>query len=103
MNDREWNQKLKEAAERSAEKLADCSAFISLFSEKMAEEPVPVLQLGLAMLMDKPIYLLVPEGAALPENLRKVAVRIEYYKRDAEDMTSFRQASDRLLKDWGEG
>jgi hypothetical protein len=100
VTEREWNEKLKAAAKENIEKINESAAFISLFNEKMADEPLPCLQLGLAMLLDKPIYLLVPEGDVLPENLKKVAVRIEYYKRDLNDMTSFQEAGKRLLKDW---
>ena len=101
MTERDWEEKLKDAARETVAKLDSSSAFISLFSASMAEEPLPALQLGVAMLLDKPIYVLVPEGVELPENLKKVAVRIEYYKRDPNDMTSFQAAAERLMKDWG--
>jgi hypothetical protein len=91
------DERLKAAARESADKIAGSSAFLVLFNERMIEDPMPLLQMGLAIYMDKPIALIVPEGATLPNNLCKLAERIEYY--ESEDEASVGQAVERL-KDW---
>ncbi len=99
MNEREIDQRLKEAAKRSAEKISKSAAFIALFNEAMLDDPICLIQMGIAIYMDKPIYLLVPEGCEIPANLRRVAVGIEYFRRDPNDMESIGKATERLLKD----
>ena len=102
MKENEIDQKFKEAAARSAEKISDSASFLVLFNETMLKDPLCLMQMGLAIYMDKPIYLLVLEGAEIPLNLRRIAVRIEYFKRDPTDMESIGKATERLLKDLDE-
>ena len=103
MNDAEIDRKLKQAAQQSAEKIGDSAVFLALFNEAMLKDPLCLMQMGIAIYMDKPIYLLVPEGAEIPLNLRRVAVRIEYFKRDPSDMASIQDATTRLLGDLDKG
>lgn len=96
-NDYEVDKELKDAARRSADKIAESDFFMVLFNDAMVEEVLPLIQMGLAMYMDKPIFLLVPEGAAIPENLRKVAQGIETYRRTPDDVSSIERATERLI------
>lgn len=41
----------------SASKIAASSVYLGLFSDNWLKDPVPVLQLGLAVMMDKPIVI----------------------------------------------
>jgi hypothetical protein len=65
----------------TAEKISGSDIFIALFHQDMAEEPGPLLQMGLAVYLDKPVYLLVPLSrvAALNRNLERLAQVIETY------------------------
>lgn len=94
----EADARLKAIARENADKIGGSGMFLLLFNESMVEEVIPLIQMGLAIYMNKPVLLLVPEGAAIPENLLMVAKKIEYYKRDTSDMSSFGAASDRLIK-----
>lgn len=80
--------------------LPESSIFLQLFNEKFRSdplsEPAAVIQLGLAVLLDKPILLLVPKGARLPANLRRLATAIEEF--DPTDNGSIFEATKRLLK-----
>lgn len=71
--------------------LVESVVFMHLFSPKMIEkgsaEPLPFLQLGIAIMLDKPIVLLIDETdrERVPERLRKVADRIVFY--DGENLS----------------
>lgn len=54
--------------------------FLSLYNKKMGDDPLPAMQLGIAILLEKPIYLLVKKGDVVPDKMRKIADRIEYYE-----------------------
>lgn len=99
MKHKDIDEKLKEAARRNAEKIAGSHVFLALFNEKMLDDPICLLQMGLAIYMDKPIYLLVPQDTPIPENLRRVARKIEYFWRNPNDMSSIEKATEKLLSD----
>lgn len=90
---------LKNAVRRNYDGLKDSAIFLLMFSEGMIDEVIPVIQMGLAVYLDKPIYLLVPESAVLkiPHNVRAMARRIEIYKD--KDIADLQRASEALLKD----
>ena len=60
--------------------LKDSEVFTQMLSPEMLDDPEsdinPVLQLGAAMLLDKPILIVEMCGVKTPENLRKVAAKI---------------------------
>lgn len=101
--DRELDRRLLRVARGSAAKMDDCATFMALWSDGMRDDPVCLIQMGLAMYLDKPIYLLVPEGTTIPNNLLAVARRIEYFKRDETDFSSINAATERLLRDYDKG
>jgi len=63
--------------------MKESRVFLSLFSEDMKKEPIPILQLGMAVLMDKPIALMVKRGAKVPKHIIKIATAIEYLEDDS--------------------
>lgn len=87
---------LREAARRNYDALSGSRSFCLLFNEHMVEEVIPLLQMGLAVYLDKPIVILAPAGTLLGANLRAMATAIEYY--DPEDAASFEAATDRLVR-----
>ncbi len=93
MNDADM-KKLKEAAIGSGEKIEDSSLFMSLYTKNYKEDPLCALQLGIAVMLDKPIGLLVPHGVDLADNLKRLAKGIEYFHLD--DSKSLEGASERL-------
>lgn len=92
----DFEKLLRKAAKRDLSPIMNSKCFTQIFNSNMVDEPLPTLQLGMAMLLDKPIYLLVPYGAKLPENLKKVAVQIDYFDRNTPG--SLQLASERLKK-----
>jgi len=92
---------IKEIAEENYKAIAGSTVFIQLHNKKMTEEPIPLMQLGLAIMLDKPIGLMVQEGEQLPEKLKKVADAITYF--DKADGGSVKKATSELMllmKDW---
>ena len=96
--DADTEQRLKTIAERNFEAIKDSAIFMALFNDEMHKDPVCLMQMGLAVYLDKPVLLLVPEGARLSQNLLMLARKIEYFKRDPKDMRSFEAATKRLTQ-----
>lgn len=69
---------LKKAVKENAEKIADSQIFCCIISDAYLNNPYCAMQLGLAILLDKPIRLLVKRGVKLPQALEKIADKIEY-------------------------
>jgi len=86
---------VEDAYQRNYRLIEGSQAFLSLFNKKMAEDPIPAMQLGIAILLEKPIYLLVKKGDEIPSKMRKLADRIEYYESE-EDL---KQAINNLFKE----
>lgn len=89
---------LADALYRNRKAIANSHVFLVLFNEKMTDEAVPLIQVGLALYMDKPIVVLCPESkaAAIPDNLRKLARGIATYKDG--DMDAMTWAAKKLLE-----
>ena len=75
-------------------KLDDSALFVSLVSEAYLRDASCLLQLGMAVALDKPIYLAVKRGTVIPENFRRLARAIEEFA-SAEDVE---YATKRLIE-----
>lgn len=51
----------------NAEKISQSEVFVSLVTPSYLNDPYCAMQLGLAILLDKPIYLLVKRGNSCTE------------------------------------
>jgi hypothetical protein len=92
-------RELKRWASRVTRGQRDAAMFMSLWSDAMldpAKEPIPVFQLGYAMILDKPIVIVAPHGARVPENVIRAALAVEYY--DEGDDESLHAATLRAFK-----
>lgn len=87
---------LRDMVRRNYEGLSGSATFCLLFNEKMLDEVLPVIQMGLAVYLDKPIVILAPKGALIPGNLRAMATAIEEF--DPKDETSLNAATERLFR-----
>lgn len=74
---------LVEMYKGNMEKIGESAIFLNLFSPEMSKQVLPCLQLGLAIMLDKPIVIVAPEGREIPNNLRCVAAAI--YEGDMRD------------------
>lgn len=78
-DDLEMRRRLREAVRRNLPALESSSIFLAIFSRSYEDDALAVLQFGLAVLMDKPIYLVVERGREIPENVKRLCRRLEYY------------------------
>lgn len=88
-NDKEqFNEWLKKASEGSLPKLEQSSVYAGIATENFLKDPVCALQLGYAILLDKPIVLIADKTMQLPASLVKVAKLIERVDiKSQEDMS----------------
>lgn len=77
-------------------KVEGSSIFTGIFSSDYVKDPLCILQLGTAILLDKPIALLVVNGTKVPEHIKKIAQHIEYLP-DNHSKEQFEQATKRML------
>lgn len=89
---KEWQETLK----RNIEGMEGSSMFLSLFTEGYRKDPLAVMQFGLAVIMDKPIFVVAPEGVEIPENLKLLARRVE--KCDFKDQDSVNKVVGDICK-----
>lgn len=93
LQERRW---VRDAVKRNGEAMERSTFVLSIFTGNYNKDPIAVLQFGLAVCLDKPIVLLVPNGVEIPENVRKVATAIEFYV--AGDRKSMEDATARLME-----
>lgn len=77
--EREAAEFLVRATLRNLKAMRESKVMLSIFTDGYEKEPVALLQLALAMVLDKPIYFAVPRGREIPDNLRRVAKGIAEY------------------------
>lgn len=86
-------EELKNIAKRNFEPIKGSSIFLTLFNKKMLEDPVPLLQLGMAIMMGKPIAVLVKKGDKIPDTLRDMSFCVEEYT----DTTNLQSATKKIV------
>jgi hypothetical protein len=92
---RRWAQEQYDHNE-NGKRLIESENFVGIISPKFFEEPHCALQIGLAVLHDKPIFLLVSNKVKVPALLEKVAAKIVY--ADFEDKDGLAGAMDAIKK-----
>lgn len=70
---------LREEVRRNLPRIQDSAIFLALFTNNYEKDALAVLQFGLAVLLGKPIILVMPRGTKLPENVRRLAKGIGEY------------------------
>lgn len=65
-------------------------------TDSFEKDPVCLIQFAMAMLMDKPLLLLVPVGRVVPTRVIKVATKICYYDHESPD--SLKKATKELAE-----
>lgn len=93
--DEKDKQNLQRIVNKSAPLIVQSGIFASLLSKGWHKDPVPVLQLGLAMLLDKPIVIIALDDEPVPENIRKVAIAVE--RANTKDPESIERAARIVL------
>lgn len=86
---------LEKWIETTASKMGDSAICLSIFTKDYKKGIDSLLQFAVAIMLDKPIYLLAPDNIEIPEHVKKIASAIELYKEG--DRDSFNAASTRLM------
>ena len=94
---------LEKWARKATVGVRESATFMSLWNEKMMTDPLSdpqvIVQIGLAMLLDKPIIIVAPQGARIPENVKRVARSLKYYVPG--DMPGLEAATRAALQEAG--
>ncbi len=93
---KEQLEDLKVIVKSSGEKILDCEIFCSILNQNFLLNPQTILEIGIALLHDKPIGLLVMTGTEVSEHLKKIAFGIEYFAKDTPQ--EMHDATKRLLR-----
>jgi hypothetical protein len=95
LNDEEkkW---LSDSLHRNQKSIDSSAIFLSLYTSEYQKDPVAVMQFGLAILKDKPIYILCHKGQQLCENVKRVAKYIEYF--DPNDIDDLKKKTEALVE-----
>ena len=68
---------LSENVEDSFKKITESSTFVVVVTEKFLNSPKCALEVGMALLMDKPIIIICSKTMKIPKNLLSVAKAVE--------------------------
>lgn len=90
---RNWFQRV---VDRSGSRIQDSKVFMSIFTEDFKKNPQCALELGIAIMLDKPIALLVTKDTKITNYLRKYAAAIEYLQ--SEDKAEVQRAGASLMR-----
>ena len=100
--DDEFKQWLERNAADSGAKIKDSAIMASLVTENFMQSPLCALQIGFAILYDKPICLIVDETMTIPRSLSKAARAIEKVRLgNEEDMARAMQTIKRITEEVG--
>lgn len=93
-SEREFEEYVRAAVRRNLPKIEESAIFLAIMSDDYEKDAVACLQFGLAVLLDKPIYLLVKRGMKIAENVRRMAHGLEEY----DTLDDYEYAAKRLLE-----
>ena len=85
---------MRAAVSRTFDKVENSAGFLAMFTEAYKRDPSALMQLGMAVVLDKPLLLLVAAGVEIPENVRRLARAIETYS----NLDDIGLATTRLLQ-----
>lgn len=81
------------------EKIRDSEIFLSVYTKHYEDDPQCALELGIAVILNKPIFFLVPkdDGPQINKNtnVMSLASGVEFFDRN--DPKSLEQAAESLL------
>lgn len=82
--------------EEMLEELKKSKVYMAIVTENFLKDPVTALQLGFAIFLDKPIFLLAVKDVMIPKNLIKIATCVERINSDnSEEM---KRASEKFAR-----
>lgn len=99
MSNSEW---MDDVIENSGSKIKASDVFTTMFTKNYLENPQCLLELGIAIVLDKPIVIIAVDGIKVPENLKKIAVMVETVDgKSKHDMKRAMRCIGKVLDDLG--
>lgn len=90
---------LKRIARYCGPKIENSKVFVSLVSKNYIDDPVCALQLGIAILLGKPLAVIAMDGAEIPETLRKIAFHVDQVENPTDAAASIYVALKKFDKE----
>jgi hypothetical protein len=77
----------EEWARRALQGVKESATFLQIYNAKFDpyEDPAYALQLGAAILLDRPIVIITPEGTTVPPKLAAIASSLQFYVPDDQE------------------
>lgn len=72
-DNKELKDWLKSAVAATGDKIEESDSFASIFTSNYKESPMCALQLGIAILLDKPLVIIADHKEKIPKHLTKIA------------------------------
>lgn len=82
---------LTDAGKECFDKIGQSAYFMSMMTPGFIRDPLCALQLGYAILLNKPMYFAVERGVEVPEVVTRLALKIVHYEK-TEDLADFKRA-----------
>jgi hypothetical protein len=82
----------------NVEKLSNSHAYLGIVTPNFLEDTICAFQLGLAVMMDKPIILIVDEGTEISGKLKSIADEVYYV--DMKDNAALEKTVNILAADF---
>lgn len=74
-----WKAWFQRVVDTSGRELRKSEIYLALFTDGFEREPQCALELGIAVLLDKPLYVVAPVDKVIPRNIIRLALKIERY------------------------
>jgi nucleoside 2-deoxyribosyltransferase len=82
---KEWRQFVRHVRESVVPKISDSEVMVSIAESRDDFDVRQAVEIGVAMLLDKPMVLVVPEGRQAPARLVRAADKVIYASVDSEE------------------
>lgn len=89
-------EQIKIWTQKTLGKMDNSAVFLGICSENFAEDPTCLMQFALAVLLDKPLFLLIEKGVNPGKHLIRILEGYEFYEPG--DDKSAKKASEKLGK-----
>jgi len=95
----EW---MKKIIDDSGAKIKSSEVFTTMLSESYLENPQCLLELAMAIVLDKPVFVIALDDVKVPENLIKMGAHVERVKRGSDaDMKRAVRSIGKVASDIG--
>ncbi|MFA6971780.1 MAG: hypothetical protein WC208_10315, partial [Gallionella sp.] len=92
----EPSKELTEFLKKQTQQIKDCEIFMAFYTTSYEKNPLCLLQISIAMTLNKPMFLLVEEGVLPNDKIISMLDGVAYFKKD--DPESIKNATAYILQ-----